>query len=699
MVRCVANNACRQFINEPRLQGQEIDLHNYTLRINMASHTRFTDSTPTGRFGEDETALAERLFRLNDAGLRVTGTLETGNVLQEVADSACALTEARYGVLALFDPSEGLNEIVISGAGSHQLSRMATPPTDKGLVGYLNELDGPLRVANIADHPWSIGVPEDHPPIRSFLGAQVRHDGTHLGNIYLAKKLGDEEFTELDEEIITRFAAQAGAAISNSRRFERERRIKTDLRALVKIAPVGLLVFDARTGDVLTSNQECQRIGGEVGSQAMSWQETFENITMFRADGRQLPAGDRPSTQVLQSGEVVRAEEITLCFPDGRKINTLVSAAPIYSDQGDIVSVVVAMQDLTQLEDAERMRAEYLGMVSHELRTPLATIKGSIVALSELAQSLNDTEPLQLLQIIDHQAEVMRNQINSLIELSHIEAGTLSLSLEPIDPSTLIGDSVLEFKRNHAGFTVSQRVPVDSPRIMVDKERMSQALRDMFAHAVKYASAESTIFVSAEPEDFRVKISVSIANDRSNAAERPELLEWIRSAADEDAKQPYEGDGLVRTICKGIVEAHGGRFQAERGDCGRGITFTFTVPLAEGLSLNKSRRDDAQSTGAPTGYTFRSVAIDFDSHAVELNGQPIHLTATEYKLLCELSKNAGRVVTQDELLLEVWGSEYRGESQLLRAYVKTLRQKLGDNARSPSYIFTERGVGYRMAKG
>ena len=221
----------------------------------------------------------------------------------------------------------------------------------------------------------------------------------------------------------------------------------------------------------------------------------------------------------------------------------------------------------------------------------------------------------------------------------------------------------------------------------------------MFAHAVKYASAESTISVDAEPEDFRVRISVSIANERSNATDRPELLEWIGSAAEQDAKQPFEGDGLALTICKGIVEAHGGRFQAERGDCGRGITFTFTVPLAEDLYIDNGRRDGGQSTGAPTGYAFRSVAIDFDSHSVAVDGQPIHVTATEYNLLCELSKNAGRVVTQDDLLLEVWGSEYQGESQLLRAYVKTLRQKLGDNARNPTYIFTERGVGYRMAKG
>ena len=67
-------------------------------------------------------------------------------------------------------------------------------------------------------------------------------------------------------------------------------------------------------------------------------------------------------------------------------------------------------------------------------------------------------------------------------------------------------------------------------------------------------------------------------------------------------------------------------------------------------------------------------------------------------MLYELSSNAGRVLTQDELLHRAWGPEYSGEPQLLRSYVKSLRQKLGDNARKPTFIFTEHGTGYRMAK-
>ena len=79
-------------------------------------------------------------------------------------------------------------------------------------------------------------------------------------------------------------------------------------------------------------------------------------------------------------------------------------------------------------------------------------------------------------------------------------------------------------------------------------------------------------------------------------------------------------------------------------------------------------------------------------------GCPVQLTATEYKLLFELSINAGRVLTHDQLLQRVWGAEYSGEGHLVRVFIGNLRRKLGDDAKNPRYLFTEPRVGYRMAK-
>ena len=79
-------------------------------------------------------------------------------------------------------------------------------------------------------------------------------------------------------------------------------------------------------------------------------------------------------------------------------------------------------------------------------------------------------------------------------------------------------------------------------------------------------------------------------------------------------------------------------------------------------------------------------------------GRPVTLTATEYELLRVLSLSAGRVVTYDALLRQAWSGRPSGSPKVVRAFVKTLRRKLGEDATRPAYIFNERGVGYRMAE-
>ena len=93
------------------------------------------------------------------------------------------------------------------------------------------------------------------------------------------------------------------------------------------------------------------------------------------------------------------------------------------------------------------------------------------------------------------------------------------------------------------------------------------------------------------------------------------------------------------------------------------------------------------------------VTIDYARHRVTLAGRPVELTPIEYRLLSELSMNAGRVLTHEHLLQRVWGLGRPGDSGQVRTIVKRLRQKLGDDASDPKYILTQPRVGYRMAWG
>lgn len=107
-------------------------------------------------------------------------------------------------------------------------------------------------------------------------------------------------------------------------------------------------------------------------------------------------------------------------------------------------------------------------------------------------------------------------------------------------------------------------------------------------------------------------------------------------------------------------------------------------------------RRSERAASIPTVLTYGELTVDTDKRIARLKGEMLELTLKEYELLLMLISNSGRVVDREDLLGEVWGYDFEGESRTLDMHIKTLRQKLGDHADSPQYIKTVRGVGYTM---
>ena len=141
--------------------------------------------------------------RMVDACLRISASLDHTGILQEVIDSARSLAGARYGALVAFDEDGAIGEFFTSGMTGDERRRMGDLPRGLGLLGYLNEVREPLRLRDIGGHPRSVGFPEGHPQMRTFLGDAV-------GNIYLTEKEGGREFSKGDEDTLVLFASQRG---------------------------------------------------------------------------------------------------------------------------------------------------------------------------------------------------------------------------------------------------------------------------------------------------------------------------------------------------------------------------------------------------------------------------------------------------------------------------------------------------------
>ena len=149
---------------------------------------------------------------------------------------------------------------------------------------------------------------------------------------------------------------------------------------------------------------------------------------------------------MLNAAQTLRAEELVLTVPDGRSIAVLANVTPMRSETGELESVVVTVQDMSPLQEMERMRAEFLAMVSHELRTPLTSVKGSVTSLLDPAAGLNPSEMTQFLRIIDEQTDRMRRLISDLLDVARIETGELAVSPEPADLGVLTAEASSAFR-------------------------------------------------------------------------------------------------------------------------------------------------------------------------------------------------------------------------------------------------------------
>ena len=781
-------------------------------------------------------ALRERLSRLSEASLHITEDLDLDAVLQGVLDGARSLTGARMGGVTILDDAGQLQDFITSGLTDEDHQLFVNLPGGPEFFAYLSGLPEPLRLADFSAHTTALGLPGIGPPlgpVGSFLGAPIRLRGVRAGNLYLSDKEGGGEFTQDDEETLAMFASHAAMAIANARRHREEQRARAYLETLIDTSPVGVVVFNAGTGVPVSLNREARRLVDGLTNPGQTAEQLLGVLTIRRADGREISLREFPLAEALSTGETVRAEEIVIGVPDGRSVSVLLNATAIRSEEGQVESVVVTLQDMTALEELDRLRAEFLGMVSHELRAPLTSIKGSAATVLGSATDLDPAVVRQFFRIIDEQADHMHDLVADLLDVARIETGTLPVSPEPAEVAVLVDRARSAFTSAGGRNNLAIDIPPDLPLVMADGRRIVQVIGNLLSNAAEHSSESSVITVTVVRED--VHVAVSVADEgRGIPSERlPYLFRKFTRTGGDDLGSGVAGSGLGLAICKGIVEAHGGRIWAESEGPGMGARFTFTIPTVEEsgsgtangparLSTRSARGavaqagerarvlavdDDPQAlryvrdallksgytpvvTGDPEEalrlvgeekpdlvlldlmlpgtdgielmkdilgasdvpvifvsaygrdeliarafdmgavdyvvkpfsptelaariraalrkraatepsepYVLGDLVIDYAERRVTLAGRPLPLIAMEYRLLAELSANAGRLLTYEHLLERVWGEKGSGDVRPMRTIVSKLRRKLGDDADNPIYIFTEPRVGYRMPRG
>ena len=587
----------------------------------VRSPDRGVDMDQADDLRRENEALRERLSRLSEASLRITEDLDLDTVLQGVVDGARSLTGATRGCIVVVDDSGQLQAFLTSGVTEEEHRLIVALPGGIEFFHYVTRMPEPLRLADFSAYTMALGLPEVGPPlgpVGSFLGAPIRHRGRHVGNVNVTDKEDGGEFTPDDEETLAMFASQAAMAIANARRHQEEQRARTDLETLINTSPVGVVVFNAGTGVPVSLNREGRRLVDGLTNPGQTAEQLLDVLTIRRADGREISLREFPLAEALSTGETVRAEEIVLSVPDGRSVSVLLNATAIRSEEGQVESVVVTLQDMTALEELDRLRAEFLGMVSHELRVPLTSIRGSATTLLDTSSDLDPVETRQFHRIIVDQADHMRELISDLLDVARIETGSLPVTPEPTQMVDLVDEARNTFLSGGGRDNIQIDLPPDLPLVMADRRRIVQVLLNLLSNAARHSPESSSIRVASVRNGLYVEVSVSDKGKGIPAKRLPHLFKKFSRTGGEDEGGDIGGAGLGLSICKGIVEAHGGRIWAESDGPGLGARFTFTIPMVEEL-----RTDPAAEPTPPTARSKpaerkreRILAVDDDPHAL-----------------------------------------------------------------------------------
>lgn len=241
---------------------------------------------------------------------------------------------------------------------------------------------------------------------------------------------------------------------------------------------------------------------------------------------------------------------------------------------------LVALHDVTARRDLERMRQDFLNMVSHDLRSPLTSMRLFLNLLAKGAYGALNSAGTDNLSRAERNVDRLLGMINDLLDFEKMQAGHISLDIEPLDVDALIA-SACELllglaERNHIKI---EMVP-SKIWLMGDRERLVQVLANLLSNAIKFSSSGQTVRVEAQAVSMK-EVEVRVSDQgRGVPAEKIDLIfDKFKQAEKLDGKG-NRGIGLGLPICKWIIEQHAGTLGVE-SQIGAGSTFWFRLKRIE----------------------------------------------------------------------------------------------------------------------
>lgn len=334
--------------------------------------------------------------------------------------------------------------------------------------------------------------------------------------------------------------------------------------------PLAVLEWE-EDGKVLQWNPAAEQLFGYTHIEAEG-----EKLTMLLASMRSLHRLETLWDEMAKS-----RDSIHLVMENRKKDGTLRLCewfnTPLIDTDGHVIGIISLVQDVTQREETDHLKQEFVSIVSHELRTPVTAIKGS---LGMLVSGLMDDDPntmREMQQVALDNTNRLHLLINDILDVDKLESGRMDYRFSDSDLRELVQQVVTanESLAHQAAVTLVFVPPVDPVMAHMDPDRIFQVITNIIANAIKFAHPGSNITVLLTPTSGFVKLSVNNIGEVIAEADREKLFTKFFQR-DSSTTRAKGGTGLGLYICQKILESHSSRLDFE-SNAAAGTTFFFLL--------------------------------------------------------------------------------------------------------------------------
>jgi two-component system, NtrC family, sensor histidine kinase KinB len=506
---------------------------------------------------------------LQEIARSISSTLDPALVFPQVLEQLERLVDFDSASILLRD-GDLLRLVAARGFGNNRsIIGLTLPVNPDMLTGRVLTTRQTLVVDDVqAELGWvrSDEVPESA-MIHGWIGAAliVRDHAVGVLNVD-SHRVGS--YSPAQAEVVTAFADQAAAAVSNSQLFAETQAARQRYASLFEDSIDPILITDLQ-GTIGDANLRAQEFLGYSHEELIG-----KSVLQLHTPNPDRPI---PEARGLREGET-QAYEGRATHRDGRPLPIEIHVKRI--DIGPQATLQWILRDISERLALDELRLDLTSMIFHDLRSPL----GNIISSLEMLQTslVQDDESMQsILSIALRSGRRLSRLVESLLDLGQLESGQAVLHKAPATISSLIAEAVEEVHpvaeaRGHLlQFGVGK---AELPAVDMDVDMIRRVLINLLENAIKYTRSGGRIAVSARRQEDELLVSVSDNGPGIPPGEQKTIFEKFARVHQEGHPK---GLGLGLAFCRLAVEAHGGRIWVESTP-GQGSTFSFSLPLSSG---------------------------------------------------------------------------------------------------------------------